>query len=193
MKIGKHSDRVWEHQEIARANKEKIVNNPEIMINYLTEHKAVFTKDDAVRELFKRGLNEEEAEMTLEHILDKCRYAGENMQGRIVYTGKRYEESETKVMNLYKELLGEMSKIKCEFRYMGNLSEEQNKAVESLCSKEKISLLIGKAGTGKTTTMKAVSDIYKEAGSRVIGMSTSALASENLGLDAEIESKTIAS
>ncbi len=41
--------------------------------------------------------------------------------------------------------------------------------------------------------MRAVSEIYGQSGSRVIGMSISALASENLGKDAAIESKTIAS
>ena len=40
--------------------------------------------------------------------------------------------------------------------------------------------------------MKAVAEIYKNQGSRVIGMSLSAVASENLGNDAKIESMTIA-
>ena len=72
------------------------------------------------------------------------------------------------------------------------LSEEQKKAVIGLAGTEQISILVGKAGAGKTSTMEAVAEIYKNQGSRVIGMSLSAVASENLGNDAKIESMTIA-
>lgn len=41
--------------------------------------------------------------------------------------------------------------------------------------------------------MKAISEIYEQNGSKVIGMSLFAVASENLEKDAEIEIKTIAS
>ena len=74
----------------------------------------------------------------------------------------------------------------------GYLSEEQKRAVIGLTGTEQISILVGKAGTGKTSTMKVVEKIHKNQGSRVIGMSLSAVASENLGHNAKIESMTIA-
>ncbi len=73
------------------------------------------------------------------------------------------------------------------------LSEEQKDAVYGLTQNDNFGVLVGKAGAGKTTTMKAIAEIYKKSGARVIGMSLSAVASENLGKDADIESATIAS
>ncbi len=67
------------------------------------------------------------------------------------------------------------------------------KAVIGLTKDDNFGILLGKAGAGKTITMKAISEIYEQSGSRVIGMSLSAVASENLGKDAGIESATIAS
>jgi ABC-type multidrug transport system ATPase subunit len=62
-----------------------------------------------------------------------------------------------------------------------------------ICGNRSFDILIGKAEAGKTTTMKAISEIYEQNGSKVIGMSLFAVASENLEKDAEIEIKTIAS
>jgi nucleoside-triphosphatase THEP1 len=53
--------------------------------------------------------------------------------------------------------------------------------------------MIGRAGAGKTTTMRTVAEIYEGSGARVVGMSLSAVAAENLRNDARIESRTIAS
>lgn len=51
--------------------------------------------------------------------------------------------------------------------------------------------MIGRAGAGKTTTLKAVSDIYKENGYKVIGASLAAAAADNLSKEAGIEATTL--
>jgi hypothetical protein len=73
------------------------------------------------------------------------------------------------------------------------LNEAQKAAVVGLCGESNVAVLVGRAGAGKTTTMRATAEIYAQSGARVIGMSLSAVAAENLGSDANIESRTIAS
>ncbi|MDC0864824.1 AAA family ATPase, partial [Rickettsiaceae bacterium] len=52
-----------------------------------------------------------------------------------------------------------------------NFSKEQKEAAISLVADKAYGSLIGKAGTGKTTTLRSVAEFYKKEGYRVIGTS----------------------
>ena len=72
------------------------------------------------------------------------------------------------------------------------MTDEQHEATLGLIKNNRFSMLIGRPGTGKTTrTVKAVCELYQQAGFHVIGTSLSALASENLGNEADINTKTV--
>jgi ATP-dependent exoDNAse (exonuclease V) alpha subunit len=75
--------------------------------------------------------------------------------------------------------------------HFAHLSPEQQEAVIGLTQNQSLAVLVGRAGSGKTTTLKAVSDIYKDAGHPVIGASLSAMAADNLGREAGITSATL--
>ncbi|MBP6104189.1 MAG: AAA family ATPase [Gammaproteobacteria bacterium] len=72
------------------------------------------------------------------------------------------------------------------------LNEEQSQAVSTLCSPFQLGLLLGRAGTGKTTTLQPVVEAHQKAGYTVIGLCLSASAAENLSLEAKIKAETIA-
>ena len=71
------------------------------------------------------------------------------------------------------------------------LSEEQERAVKSILKGSDVSLLIGRAGTGKSTVMKPLVEQYRNAGYNVIGGAYSAVAAINLGDSANIRSYTL--
>jgi ATP-dependent exoDNAse (exonuclease V) alpha subunit/DNA primase len=73
-----------------------------------------------------------------------------------------------------------------------HLNAEQREAVHTLCSPFQLGLLLGRAGTGKTTTLQPVVEAHQQAGYTVIGLCLSASAAENLSLEAKIEAETIA-
>lgn len=77
----------------------------------------------------------------------------------------------------------------------GFLGGEQREAVEAICTCGRGGeLVVGVAGAGKTTMLRAVSTAFEEAGFRVIGTATSGQAARNLGKEADIsESRTLAS
>lgn len=77
----------------------------------------------------------------------------------------------------------------------GSLSDEQRQAVEAVCTSGRGGeLVIGVAGAGKTTMLRAVSLAFSDAGYRVLGTATSGQAARNLGQEAEIgETSTLAS
>ena len=77
----------------------------------------------------------------------------------------------------------------------GCLSEEQRQAVEAICTSGRGGeLVVGVAGAGKTTMLRAVAGAFADAGYRVLGTATSGQAARNLGTEADIsESRTLAS
>jgi conjugative relaxase-like TrwC/TraI family protein len=77
----------------------------------------------------------------------------------------------------------------------GYLSGEQTRAVQAICTSGRGGeLVVGVAGAGKTTMLRAVAGAFGDAGYRVVGTATSGQAARNLGTEADIdESRTLAS
>lgn len=75
----------------------------------------------------------------------------------------------------------------------GMLSDEQADLVRSwLTSGDRVQSAVGRAGTGKTTTMRVAARAWTEAGYRVLGASVKGEAARLLADDAGIESETVA-
>ena len=73
------------------------------------------------------------------------------------------------------------------------LSDEQQRLVRAWCSSgHRVQTAVGRAGTGKTTTMKAAADVWHRAGYRVVGCAVKGEASRQLAADAGIEADTVA-
>ncbi|MDR0753305.1 MAG: AAA family ATPase, partial [Holosporaceae bacterium] len=198
--IGNDSRIVQENLEIVRKNEERILKEPSIILDSLNATKAAFTQQDILKEITKRVMDEKNIAIIFEKALEEAKYVGESIKGEQLYTGAKYEQLESDTLTKFEELLSKLAKTVCEKSTISNvldqylyLSEEQKGAIVGICGDRNFNVLLGKAGAGKTTTMKAIAEIYQQNGARVIGMSLSAVASENLGKDAGIESKTIAS
>ena len=84
---------------------------------------------------------------------------------------------------------------KTEQEHRAPLSDEQRAAAVAICTSGRgAELVVGVAGAGKTTMLRAVADAFERAGCEVIGTATSGQAARNLGHEAEIgESRTLAS
>nr|WP_234886894.1 Ti-type conjugative transfer relaxase TraA [Sinorhizobium terangae] len=73
------------------------------------------------------------------------------------------------------------------------LSEEQKAAIEHVAGAERIAAVIGRAGAGKTTMMKAAREAWEAAGYRVVGGALAGKAAEGLEKEAGIVSRTLSS
>lgn len=198
--IGTDSRIAQENLKIAKQNEERILSNPSIILDYLNEKKAVFTQKDILKVISERIADDRNISAVFERVLDEAKYVGESINGEFLYTGEKYQKLESDVLTRFDRLFSLKAKTHCETGTVSEVldkfsyfSEEQKTAVRGLTEDDNFGVLIGKAGAGKTATIRAIADIYKRSGARVIGMSLSAVASENLGKDADIESATIAS
>ncbi|HEU5150386.1 MAG TPA: AAA family ATPase [Iamia sp.] len=74
------------------------------------------------------------------------------------------------------------------------LTDGQYDAVRAVCSSGRaVDLVVGVAGSGKTTALDAATTALEDAGYRVVGTSTSGQAARTLGTEAHIESRTTTS
>jgi Ti-type conjugative transfer relaxase TraA len=72
------------------------------------------------------------------------------------------------------------------------LSGEQKSAIEHICGNSRIAAVVGRAGAGKTTMMKAARQAWEAAGYRVVGAALAGKAAEGLEKEAGIASRTLA-
>lgn len=74
------------------------------------------------------------------------------------------------------------------------LTQGQWSAVDALCRSDRaVTVMVGVAGSGKTTVLDAAAEALEGSGYRVLGTSTSGQAARNLGSEARVEARTFAS
>jgi len=73
------------------------------------------------------------------------------------------------------------------------LNKEQRTAIRYLVDGQSIAVVVGRAGTGKTSMLKVVAEIWKDAGYTVLGGALAGKAAEGLQNGAHIQSRTLAS
>lgn len=74
-----------------------------------------------------------------------------------------------------------------------SLAQQRAAAAHVACETGRQAFVVGWAGTGKTTMLKALGDAYKASGFEALGCCQSAAASQNLARETGIPSRTIAS
>jgi conjugative relaxase-like TrwC/TraI family protein len=74
-----------------------------------------------------------------------------------------------------------------------SLAQQRAAAAHVACETGRHAFVVGWAGTGKTTMLKALGDAYRASGFEVLGCCQSAAASQNLARETGISSRTIAS
>ncbi|MBP9829103.1 MAG: AAA family ATPase, partial [Proteobacteria bacterium] len=199
--MGVNSRIVTENAEIFENNRDVLLENPQIILPELTQNNATFTQLHLLKAIQKRvGDDTQLVAQIFEQALQESIVVGEGMDGQIRYTSPTYHAIEKQAVELSKDLAATVFKqdqikkptVESYLQsHFSHLSGAQHDAVIGLTHDQSFAVLIGRAGAGKTTTLKAVSDIYKEAGYTVIGASLAAAAADNLSKEAGIESSTL--
>ncbi|MEI6627788.1 MAG: AAA family ATPase [Alphaproteobacteria bacterium] len=199
--MGINSRVMAENAAIFTRNREILIENPSEILPEMTSKAATFTQLNLLKAIQKRvGDDDKVVAQVFEGALQHAVVVGEGMDGQIRYTTQSYKDIEEQAVNKAAELMAtpfaqsKLSRdssnehIESNFAY---LSQEQKETVLGLTQDQSLAVLVGRAGAGKTTTLKAVSEIYQASGHKVIGTSLSAMAAENLGQEAGIKAATL--
>ncbi|NTB87959.1 Ti-type conjugative transfer relaxase TraA [Agrobacterium tumefaciens] len=198
-----------ELQEERRAeNARRIQRNPEIVLDLITREKSVFDERDVAKILHRyiddAGLFQSlmarilQSPETLRLDREQVDFAtGARTSAK--YTTRELIRLEAEMANraiwLSHRSSHSVSKAVLESTVARHdrLSDEQKTAIEHVAGDAGITAVIGRAGAGKTTMMKAAREVWEAAGYRVVGAALAGKAAEGLEKEAGIVSRTLSS
>lgn len=189
-------------------NAQRIQRNPEIVLDLITREKSVFDERDVAkvlhryiddaglfRSLMARILQSPE---TLRLDRERVDFAT-GTRSSAKYTTRELIRLEAEMANRAIWLSQQSSHcvrqtaLAATFARHERLSDEQRAAIEHVAGDARIAAVIGRAGAGKTTMMKAAREAWEAAGYRVVGGALAGKAAEGLEKEAGIVSRTLSS
>ncbi len=201
-------ERLELQEERREENARRIQRNPAIVLALITREKSVFDERD-IAEILHRYIDDAGLFQSLmARILQSPETLRLDRERIDFVTGVRAPAKYTtrELISLEAEManraiwLSQRSShgvrqavLDATFARHDRLSDEQKAAIEHVAGDERIAAVIGRAGAGKTTMMKAAREAWEAAGYRVVGGALAGKAAEGLEKEAGIPSRTLAS
>jgi Ti-type conjugative transfer relaxase TraA len=196
-----------ELQEDRRAeNARRIQRRPEIVLDLITRERSVFDERDVAKILHRyiddAGLFQSlvvrilQSPETLRLERERIDF-GTGIRAPAKYTTRELIRLEAEMANRAIWLAGrsshkvKQSVLEATSARHSRLSEEQRVAIGHVAGGERITAVIGRAGAGKTTMMKAAREAWEAAGYHVVGGALAGKAAEGLEREAGIVSRTL--
>ncbi len=201
-------ERIELNEQRRSENARRILKNPAIVLDLITRKKSVFDERDVAKVLHRYVDDPALFQQLMLRIIlnpevlrlqrDTIEFAtGEKVPAR--YSTRsiiRLEATMARQATWLSNREGRgvsQSALDTTFRRNERLSEEQKAAIERIAGPARIAAVVGRAGAGKTTMMKAARETWELAGYRVVGGALAGKAAEGLEKEAGIESRTLAS
>lgn len=193
--------------EIKRENAERIEQDPAIVIAKVARQRATFTQTDVARALheliapygksFGRTDGDDDGgafNAMLSRVMSEPALTslGKDHNGVERFATRQQIVMEEAIERMAYDLNGRETHAVSWPLPSGHLSAEQKHAAQHILDAGDIACLIGKAGSGKTTTLSAISRTFEAEGYSVRGAALSGIAAQNLSDGAGIESQTVA-
>lgn len=198
-----------ELQEERRAeNAGRIRQNPELVLDLITREKSVFDERDVAKVLHRYVDDVGFFQNLFVRVLQSPELLRLEREGISLATGKREPAKLTtrELIQLEADMatraiwLSRRSShgvrsavLEKTFARHERLSLEQRVAIEHAAGDARIAAIVGRAGAGKTTMMKAAREAWEAAGYRVVGGALAGKAAEGLEKEAGIASRTLSS
>ncbi|WEZ86216.1 Ti-type conjugative transfer relaxase TraA (plasmid) [Rhizobium sp. 32-5/1] len=201
-------ERIELNEQRRSENARRILRNPGIVLDLITREKSVFDERDVAKVLhryiddpvmFQQLLARiQQGPETLRLQRDTVEFAtGQRLPARYTTRELIRLEAEMARRSLWlseRENHGvSQAVIEATFVRHTRLSHEQRTAIEHVAGSARIAAVVGRAGAGKTTMMKAAREAWELAGYRVVGGALAGKAAEGLEKEAGIQSRTLAS
>lgn len=201
-------ERIELQNERREENTRRIMNNPDLVIDMIMRERSVFDSRDVAKILHRYVDDAMLFQNLIARILQSPKILRLDRERIDFFTGQRSPEKYTsrEMIRLEAEMNNRavwLSKRSSHglndgvlaetFARHDTLSDEQKTAIEHVAASTRIAAVIGRAGAGKTTMMKAAREAWETSGYRVVGGALAGKAAEGLGHEAGIASRTLSS
>lgn len=201
-------ERIELNEQRRSENARRILKNPAIVVDLITREKSVFDERDVAKVVHRYIDDPAVFQQLMIRILlnpdvlrlqrDSIDFATGNKQPARYSTRAMIRLEATmarQAMWLSAKQTHAVSEavLDVAFGWHERLSDEQKAAIERIAGPAGIAAVVGRAGAGKTTMMKAAREAWELAGYRVVGGALAGKAAEGLEKEAGIQSRTLAS
>ncbi|MCP3468679.1 Ti-type conjugative transfer relaxase TraA [Bradyrhizobium sp. CCGUVB23] len=201
-------DRLAVFEESRAENARRIERRPEIVLELVSREKSVFDERDLAKALHRYIDDAGSFQALLNRILQSPDVVRLQAAGVDFASGARTPARLTthELIHLEADMARRAIGLAatCSFSVRekaisevlarhAQLSAEQRAAIEHVTAPARIAAVIGRAGAGKTTMMRAARDVWEAAGYRVVGAALAGKAAEGLSKEAGIVSHTLSS
>ena len=198
------NEKINTYFEIIERNGDKIIENPEIGLKQIGQKEAIFSEYDIAKYANENSTSVEQFNKVLSAMKNSSYLVrlGLNDRKKECFTTVGTLKIEQSMLSNAYELRDKYghavdkdtipAAIK-EFEKANGfkLGEDQAKAIKSVVADGDLKLIVGYAGTGKSTIMEVANNIWKQAGYEVRGCTLSGKAAEGLEDGSGIKSETI--
>ncbi|MDE8651463.1 Ti-type conjugative transfer relaxase TraA [Novosphingobium album (ex Liu et al. 2023)] len=203
---GLEAERVEDHARIARENGEKIIARPEIALDAITRQQATFTRRDLAQFAFRHSDGKDQFDQVMSAVRTSPELVALGKDGRgedrftsrdMIETEQRLERAGDRLADRAGHGLPATSLQNGGRDAAGSdglmLGDQQRDALAHITGKNDLAIVVGYAGTGKSTMLGVARDEWERAGYQVRGAALSGIAAEGLEGGSGIQSRTIAS
>ena len=202
---GLSSERLDEHNAIARANGEKLLRNPALALDAITKGQATFTTRDLAMFVHRHSDGKEQFDrvMTAVKASPELVALGKDGRGDARFTSRAMLDTEARLERATQSLAVRGHHAVAEHHRDAALSQaaqrglvlspEQSAALVRVTDNADLGVVVGYAGTGKSAMLGVAREAWERSGYAVQGLALSGIAAENLEHGSGIASRTIAS
>src|SRR3546814_631242 len=202
---GLEAERVEDHARIARENGEKIIARPEIALDAITRQQATFTRRDLAQFAFRHSDGKDQFDQVMSAVRTSPELValGKDGRGEDRFTSRDMIDTEQRLSQAGDRLADRAGHGLSAASQMGGrdtaesgslaLGSQQKDALAHITGKNDLAIVVGYAGTGKSTMLGVARDEWERAGYQVRGAALSGIAAEGLEGGSGIQSRTIAS
>ncbi|MFG1466064.1 Ti-type conjugative transfer relaxase TraA [Xanthobacter sp. DSM 24535] len=201
-------ERLEAFEENRAENASRIERRPEIVLDIVSREKSVFDERDIAKVLHRYVDDPGTFQNLLHWILQSPDVVRLQSEGIDFATGARAPARHTtrELIRLEAEMANRaigFAKVdgfvvrekvaEAVLARHARLSVEQRTAIEHVTAPTRIAAVVGRAGAGKTTMMRAAREVWEAAGYRVVGAALAGKAADGLEKEAGIVSHTLSS
>ncbi|KAB2836880.1 MAG: AAA family ATPase, partial [Caedimonadaceae bacterium] len=193
-----HMNDALQRAELIKESNEALCQDPEVILESLSQNKAVISKRDIERFIEKHVPKERQESIhqaIFEHkslipLLDP-----ESGKETDLFTLKQTRKNEEKLLRFATSLhqqkgLSIEDNLRQEIKDLYQLTSEQEAAFEHATQYHNLSIIQGRAGVGKSYVLQPIREVHESSGYRVIGLAPTNKVAEDLKEDGFVHATT---